>query len=92
MHPRQLSTIKFCYRIKEELHHSHRGDAIERVALLMMHKKWILKKKGRLNCCCLGIKHKRQPLLSQSKRINCYHLGHVAQIATFDVAVWVMPK
>jgi len=54
MHPRQLSTIKFCYRIKEELHHNHRGDAIERVALLMMHKKWIFFFKKRLNCCCLG--------------------------------------
>jgi hypothetical protein len=49
MHPRQLSTIKFCYRIKEELHHNHRGDAIERVALLMMHKKWIFfLKKGQI--------------------------------------------
>jgi hypothetical protein len=27
------------------LHHNHRGGAIERVALLMMHKKWILKKR-----------------------------------------------
>jgi hypothetical protein len=71
MHPRQLSTIKFCYRIKEELHHNHRGDAIERVALLMMRKKMDFFFKKRLNCCCLG---------------------HVAQTATFDVAVWVMPN